>query len=197
MERNCERLKSLTHFIELGPQWRLEVHIEIKVIYSDLSTFFLDCMHGQKMVERIFIHTISQVKKMWSFQCDTQPSTTVFFACFLLRPMKQSGIITVCAFQRMSASNALDWILSTGYWFNGLSFLSADNRSLNGASNTRQSTIIMTRGNSIMGKLAQKTLVEIFYVSNGDKQFRIDFFDCCSIDTNYCVNKQSIAKWFA
>lgn len=42
------------------------------------------------------------------------------FICSLSRQMKQSGIITVFAFQRLSTFDALNWILSTGYWFNRL-----------------------------------------------------------------------------
>lgn len=55
----------------------------------------------------LFNTTTNQARLSFSF---------AFLLRFLLRQLNQSGIITVCAFQRLSTFNALNWILSTGYW---------------------------------------------------------------------------------
>lgn len=114
--KHCERPTSLTHFIELRLQWRLEVHIEITVIYLDLSNG--DGLHWIRPTERIFVQYSDQKKTVCSIRQPTKHDCLFicFLLRFLLRQLNQSGIITVCAFQRLSTFNALNWILSTGYW---------------------------------------------------------------------------------
>lgn len=68
--KHCERPTSLTHFIELRLQWRLEIHIEIKVIYLDLSNG--DGLHWIRPTERIFVQYSDQKKTVCSMRQPTK-----------------------------------------------------------------------------------------------------------------------------
>lgn len=96
----------------------------MKVIYLDFVKFLFFCWfcpHRIRMNAFMFLQCSLSTKNTTPNQARLSFHSPNRSFVRLLLQMNQSSIIILCAFQRLSTFNALlDWILSTGYWFNSL-----------------------------------------------------------------------------